>query len=216
MSKAAMMRVSLATTLLAMAQLVSAQEPTPAPTPTPCDPGKGPCVSVEGWVLAQRTFALGVDPRDLPGGRLQAEVHFKRWRVAARGDATGLQGEFDRNKPETFKAVEAYLAGAYDAINLPNVVTIGPAAAVGAGTSLELRDGEKPSMPKRMTFGLGARVSWPGGWGYVIVGQHQSLRGVAAIATWQIRVSDRVANIGTAAIGARSYFATIGLGVRFK
>ncbi len=177
-----------------------------------------PSVSVyfEGLILAQRSWSLGAEPRDLPGARIQAEVRYKRWRAGLRGDATGLPGEFERDKPETFKAVEIYLAGAYDAVSIPELLTAGPAGIVGAGVSLETKEGEKPTMPKALTFGLGARVSWSGGWAIGVVGQHQALRGVAAMVAWQTKISDRVSNIGTVAVGSRAYLATIGVGVRFK
>ena len=181
-------------------------------TPTP----KPVTITVEGHVLAQRTWSLGAEARDLPGARLQAEIKARRWRIAGRADATGLPGEFVRDKPETFKAIECYLAGAYDLATLPSVLTAGPAAVVGVGISIETQDGIKPTMPKRITAGIGGRVSWSGGWAYVVVGQHQALRGVSAMITWQTRLSDRLFNIGTAAIGSTSYFATMGVGVRFR
>jgi hypothetical protein len=71
-------------------------------------------------------------------------------------------------------------------------------------------------MPKRLTAGLGARVSWPGGWVYIVAGQHQALRGVAAIATWQVAANDRVASVGLAAVGSRDWTATTGIAVRFR
>jgi hypothetical protein len=187
------------------------------PTVPPCDPAVTVCLTTEGWLLGERTWTLGAEPRELPGARLQVEARFGRWRVAARGDATGLVGEFDRRKPETFQAAEGYLAGAWDWLHVPNAADarVGPAAALGAGISLETKDGAKPTLPKRITAGLGARVSWRQGWAYVVVGQHQALRGVAVIGTWQVRLSDRVAHVGMVALSGNAYVATMGVGVRF-
>jgi len=183
---------------------------------TPCDPSKTVCFTTEGWILGQRTWSLGAEPRDLPGSRLQAEAHWKRWRFAGRADATGLPGTYEHGKLETVAAIEAHLAASWDALVLPDRATIGPAVAVGTGTPVESQEGVKIETPKRLTAGVGVRVSWPKGWAYGVVGQHQSLRGVAAVVTWQIKAGDRMANIGTVAIAAGGhYVATIGIAVRF-
>ena len=48
--------------------------------PAPCDPAKSACLSTEKWALALRAWSPGAtDPRDLAGGRLQAELRFGRW-----------------------------------------------------------------------------------------------------------------------------------------
>jgi hypothetical protein len=215
--KAGILPKGAAAVALALLALVAPAAGQDASPPPPCDPAVTVCITTEGWVLGERTWSLGAEPRELPGARLQVEARFGRWRVAARGDATGLVGEFDRQKPETFKAAEGYLAGAWDLLHVPAAADarVGPAAALGAGLSLEVKDGQKPTLPKRLTFGLGARVSWRQGWAYVVVGQHQALRGVAVIGTWQVRLSERVAHVGMIAISGNAYVSTIGVGVRF-
>ena len=193
-----------------------AQEPTAAKPP--CDPATGFCLGFEGWLLTVRTWTPGgAEPRDLVGARLQAELRHARWRWAVRGDATGIPGEYKTGEWETVRSLEGHAAAAYDALRLPGGVTLGPAAGIGAAIAIERDDaGFKAEMPKGITAGLGARASWPGGWVYVVAGQHQALRGVAAIATWQVAMSDRVASVGLAAVGSKDWTATIGLGVRWK
>jgi hypothetical protein len=189
-----------------------------APAPVPCDPAARPCLDFEGWMLTARTWTPGgAEPRDLVGGRLQAELRAGRWRWAARGDATGIPGEYERGDWETVRSAEFHVATAYDALRLPGGVTLGPAVGAGAAVGIEQDEaGRRAEMPKRLTAGLGARVSWPGGWVYVVAGQNQALRGVAATATWQVNVSDRVASVGLAAVGSRTWTATTGVAVRFR
>lgn len=208
-------RFLLVAALLAAAAPVLAEGPTP---PAPCDHATRPCLDFEGWLLTARTWTPGgAEPRELVGGRLQAELRSGRWRWAARGDASGIPGEYSAGEWETVRSVEAHVATAYDALRLPGGVTLGPAVGVGAAVGIEQDEaGKRAEMPKRLTAGLGARVSWPGGWVYVIAGQNQALRGVAATATWQVKVSDRVANVGLAAVGSRTWTATTGVAVRFR
>ncbi len=211
----------LALLVLALPSSVLAQ-PAPdqaaSPAPAACDPATSACYAVEGWLLTARTWTPGgAEPRDLVGGRLQAEVRWHRWRWAARGDATGIPGEYQQGKWETVRSVEAHVASAYDALRLPGGVSLGPAVAVGAAVGIEEDDeGRRAQMPKRLTAGLGARASGPGWWAYAVVGQYQALHGFAAVVTWQVAVSGRVANIGTAAVGSRTWTATTGVAVRWR
>jgi hypothetical protein len=192
-----------------------AEDQAPA---APCDPAARPCLGFEGWLLTVRTWTPGgAEPRDLVGARLQAELRAGRWRWAARGDASGIPGEYSAGKWETVRSVEAHLATAYDALRLPGGVTLGPAIGAGAAVAIEESEaGKRPRLLKRVTAGIGARASWPGGWVYVVAGQHQALRGVAAVATWQVRVSDHVASVGLAAVGSQDWTSTTAIAVRFK
>lgn len=164
------------------------------------------------------TWAPGAEAKSLVGARLQAEARWQRWRWAARGDATGVPGEYEPGKLETVRAAEIHVASAYDALRLPGLATLGPAVAVGAAVALERNDaGMTATLPNALTAGLGFRASWPGGWGYLIGGVNQAFRGFAVTATWQIAVSDRVASIGTVAVAAGgAWTATTGVGVRWR
>ena len=198
---------------------VSAQDAALAPPVTAlptCDPAVTVCLQTQGWLLTLRTWTPGgAAPRDLVGGRLQSEVRWHRWRWAARGDATGIPGEYRAGQWETVRSLEVHAAAALDALRLPHGIAIGPAAGVGAALVLaHSPDGIVPVLPKAVTAGLGFRASWSGGWLIAVVGQHQALRGVAAVATWEVRLSDRVSTIGQAAVGSRSYTMSTGVGVR--
>jgi hypothetical protein len=192
--------------------------PAPASTPVPCDPAATPCLTSEGWLLTERSWTPGgAQPRDLVGARLQAEVRYRGWRWAARGDATGIPGEYREGDWQTVRSIEVHAASAYDAVRLPGGLTVGPAVAIGAAVALEHNAvGVAPKLPKSLTAGLGVRASWPGGWLYAVAGQNQALRGVAGTCVWQIRVSDRVANVGSLAVGPGAYTGTFGAAVRFK
>lgn len=200
-------------TALALALLLQA---APSPAPAPCDPAIGACLASESWLVTLRSWTPGgAAPRDLVGGRWQAEIRRKGWRWAVRADATGVPGEYRADQWETVRAAELTLASAYDLAHLPGGVTVGPASAIGAAVALEHGpDGARPKTPKSLTAGLGLRAAWPNGWAYLVVGQHQSLRGVAAIWSWQVALSDHVATIGTAACGSRDWLATTGVAVR--
>jgi hypothetical protein len=203
---------------LTLAGAAGAQEaPAPAPKP-PCDPLATPCLGVEGWLLTERSWTPGgAAPRDLVGGRLQAEVRYHGWRYAARGDATGIPGEYVQGDWQTVRSIEVHVASAYDALRLPGRVVLGPAAAIGGAVALEHNDaGVAPTLPKRITAGVGFRASWPGGWIYGVAGQNQALRGVAGTFVWQVAINDRVATIGSLAVGPGAYTGTFGAAVRFK
>lgn len=193
--------------------------PVPAPSPAPCDPAAGPCLGFSGWLLTVRTWTPGgAEPRDLVGARLQAELRHARWRWAVRGDATGIPGEYQQGKWETVRSFEGHAAAAWDALRLPGGVMLGPAAGVGAAVIVERSEatGAKPQLPKGLTAGLGGRASWPGGWIYAVAGQHQALRGFAGTAMWEVHINDRVASVGTAAVGSQDWTMTTGIGVRFR
>jgi len=196
-------------------QAVLAAEPA---IPAPCDPAVRPCLATEGWLITERVWTPGgADPRDLVGGRVQAEVRWHRWRWAARGDATGIPGTYQAGDWRTVRSVEGHVASAFDVLRLPGGVTFGPAAGFGAAVTLEEGLlGAKPTLPKRVTAGLGFRASWPGGFLWAVAGQHQALRGVAGVAVWQVRLSDHVANVGRFAVGANNWTSTIGVAVRLK
>jgi hypothetical protein len=182
----------------------------------PCDPAATPCLGTQGWLLTERSWTPGgAQPRDLAGARLQSEVRWRRWRWAARGDATGIPGEYRQGDWQTVRSLEVHVASAYDALHLPAQVILGPAIAVGAAVALEHdAQGVAPDLPKSVTAGIGFRASWPGGWIYGVAGQNQALRGVAGTFVWQIDVNDRVANIGSLAVGPGAYTGTFGVAVR--
>lgn len=165
-------------------------------------------------MLAVSTWATTTDRQDFAGARLEAQLGLGHIGLALRADTTGLAGTFKAGKIETFRAIEVYLACGWHAVSPVPGLVLGPVAATGVGISLELQDGAKPLMPKRASAGLGLRVSWPKGWAYALVGQHQSLRGLAVIATWHLDITDHLAEIGTAACGAQACLATTGVAVR--
>lgn len=198
-----------------LAGSASAQDPQ---TPAKCDPAVAACYTFEGWLITERAWTpTGAEPRDLVGGRLQAEIRWHRWRWAARVDSTGIPGEYQERKLETIRSVEVHAAAAWGPICPAGAVSIGPAVGIGAAVETETdAAGQRAWMPKRFTGGIGARASGPGWWAYVVVGQNQALRGVAVTAVWQIAVNDRLATVGTAAVGSRTWTATTGVAVRFK
>jgi hypothetical protein len=202
-------------TLIVLGMAAVANCETPA-TP-PCDPLLAPCAYIEGWVITERHWSPGAETRDLVGGRIQAEVRYHSWRWSVRGDSTGIPGEYQQGKLETVRSIEVHAAASYDALRLPGGALIGPAIGLGAAVGLDQdKAGERADMPKRFTAGIGLRVSSPQGWCYAVVGQHQALRGIAAVLVWQIKGSDRVASVGSFAVGSRTWVATTGAAVRFR
>lgn len=200
----------LAAGLLCGAAPLGAQEPV-------CNPLATPCAYLEGWMITERHWTPGSDTRDIIGGRLQAEVRWHSWRWSARGDTTGIPGQYQNGKIETVRSLEGHIASSYDAIHLPGSITLGPAVGLGAAVSIDTGpDGNRAVMPKKLTAGIGLRVSSPQGWAYAVVGQHQALRGWAATIVWQIRGSDRVATVGSFAVGSRTWTASTGAAVRFR
>lgn len=200
-----MTRLALAALLLAPLG-AWAQEPAPAPTPKPCDPAVSACLSVEKWALALRAWSPGAtDPRDLAGGRLQAELRRGRWRVQARADGTATSGSYRRGDWSTVRDVEAHAAVVWDALRLPgkDAVTVGPMVAVGGAVALPEK-GIRASLGSSVTAVLGVAGSWKGGRVHVGIGQAHPLdRGLALAATWQIPLSERTATLGYVAIGRR-------------
>lgn len=203
--------------VLALALLAAPAFAQDAPKPPPCDHLVQPCAVFEGWLVTEKIWASNADARTIVGARLQAEVRLKRWRWAVQGDATGVPGEYDQGNVETVRAVTGYVAGAYDLWLLPNDVTFGPAFGAGGDVIIEKNDaGTTAGLPKKLTAGLGARASGKGWWTYVIVGQNQALRGVAATMAWQVKLSDRTASIGNVTAGSTEWVAKTGIAVRWK
>lgn len=221
----------LAAAILALicVPFAGAQEAQPAPAPTPCDPAVTACLSVEKIALALRAWSPGAtDPRDLAGGRLQAELRRGRWRVQARLDGTATSGAYKAGDWSTVRDVEAHAAVVYDLLRLPQGISVGPMAAIGGAAALP-EDGIRASLGRSVTAVLGVAGSWRGGRIHLGIGQaHPLNRGLAAAATWQIPLSDRTASLGYVAIGRRHVPATddapahsteaivawIGLGIR--
>lgn len=169
----------------------------------------------EGWVWAMRYWAPPAEPRDLAGGRIQAQLGVGRTGIAFRGDVSGMPGEFSPDKPETFRSLEAHLAVHHNVAGAQGV-KLGVAVGVGAGFSLETKEGTTPTTPHSATLGAGLHVSGRGWWTYAMYGQHQALPGSAAVVVYQIRASDRTATVGTFAVGSRgSYLAQFGIAVRW-
>jgi hypothetical protein len=168
----------------------------------------------EGWVWAMRYWSPPAEPRDLAGGRIQAQLGIGRWGVAFRGDVSGLPGEFTVDKPETFRSLEGHLAVHRNFAGAQGV-KLGAAVGAGSGFSLEKPEGVAPVTPHSLTFGAGLHVSGPGWWVYGMYGQHQALPGSAGIVVYQSRLSDHTAAVGTFAIGAKgTYIAQFGVAVR--
>lgn len=186
----------------------SAEEPAPPTIPAPCDPAKAACLSVEKWALALRAWSPGAtDPRDLAGGRLQAELRTGRWRVQARADGTATSGAYKQGDWSTVRDVEAHAAVSYDLLRLPgkDQVTVGPMVSLGGAVTLPEK-GLSANLGRYVTAVLGVAGSWRGGRVHVGVGQAHPLdRGLAIAATWQVPLSDsgRAATLGYVAIGRR-------------
>lgn len=169
----------------------------------------------EGWVWAMRHWSPPAEPRDLAGGRIQAQLGVGRWGYAFRGDVSGMPGEFSPDKPETFRTLEGHLAVHRNFAGAQGV-KLGAAAGVGAGFSLEKQGGETPRTPHSTTWGGGLHVSGPGWWAYALFGRHQALPGFAGVVTYQVRASERTAAVGTFAVGERgAYVAQFGVAVRW-
>lgn len=186
---------------------------TPAPVVTdPLAQANG----AEGWVWAMRYWAPPAEPRDLAGGRVQGMLGAGRWGIAIRGDFSGLPGEFAVDKIQTFRTIEAHL-GVHRNLAAVNGVQVGVAAGVGLAVSLEAGDdGLPPKTPNNYTAGVGARAAGKGWWVYLMFGQHQALPGFAAVGTYQVKISDRTAAVGTFAYGAQQrYIAQLGIAVRW-
>lgn len=191
--------------VLALAGAAGAQD---APR---CDPIATPCLTTERYVLVLRAWTQGRDPRDLAGGRWQAELRYRHWRLGARLDGTAASGEYRSGDLATVRTVEGHVVVAYDALGLPQGITVGPAIAAGGAVALESQDGIRASLPRAVTAVVGARISWPGGWLIGGAGAVQEFgRGVGAKATWQIRTSDRTVHIGTVSYGRRLVPAVLG------
>lgn len=187
----------------------------PQPVETVIDPlaQKG---GAEGFVWAMRYWSPPAEPRDLAGGRVQAMLGAGRWGLAIRGDASGLPGEFAVDKIQTFRTLEVHL-GIHRNLAATNGVQIG--VAVGAGLAVSLEQGEDGLPPKTAnpaSYGAGLRVAGKGWWVYVMGGQYQALPGFSAISTYQVKMSDRTAMVGTFAYGAQQkYVAQMGVAVRW-
>jgi hypothetical protein len=169
----------------------------------------------EGWVWAMRYWSPPAEPRDLAGGRIQAQLGVGRWGYAFRGDISGLPGEFSPDKPETFRSLEGHVAVHRNFAGAQGV-KVGAAVGAGAGFSLEKQDGAAPTTPHSATWGAGLHASGDGWWAYALFGQHQALPGFAGVVTYQVRASSRTAAVGTFAVGEHgAYVAQFGIAVRW-
>jgi hypothetical protein len=170
----------------------------------------------EGWVWAMRYWSPPAEPRDLAGGRVQGMLGVGRWGFALRGDASGMPGEFAVDKIQTFRTIEANI-GVHRNLAAAQGIQVG--AAIGAGLAVSLEQGEDglpPKTPNNFSYGVGGRAAGKGWWVYLMVGQHQALPGFSAICTYQVKISDRTAAVGTMAYGAQQrYIAQLGIAVRW-
>jgi hypothetical protein len=210
----ALMLVLMAT--VAFAQLPPVPDiPGAAAAPMSSDP-LAQSSGGEGWVWAMRYWAPPAEPRDLAGGRVQAMLGVGRWGFAVRGDASGLPGEFEASKIQTFRTLEGHL-GVHRNVAAAQGVQVGIAVGVGLAVSLEQgEDGLPPKTPNNFSAGAGLRAAGKGWWIYLMGGQHQALPGFAAIGTYQVKMSERTAMVGTFAYGAQQrYIAQLGVAVRW-
>jgi len=170
----------------------------------------------EGWLWAMRYWAPPGEPRDLAGGRVQMLLGVGKWGFAVRGDASGMPGEFSTEKFQTFRTLEAHLGIHYN-VAASQGVQVGAAVGTGLAVSLEQgEDGLPPKTPNNFSYGAGLRIAGNGWWAYLMGGQYQALPGFSAIGTYQIKMSDRTAMVGTFAYGAQQrYVAQLGIAVRW-
>lgn len=214
MTRKLLMLLLLLVLIALIAPVVSAQEPA-ATQPVQVD-ALAQAPGGEGWVWAMRYWAPPAEPRDLAGGRVQAMLGVGRWGFAVRADASGLPGEFETSKMQTFRTLEGHL-GIHRNLAAAQGVQIG--AAVGAGLAVSLEQGEDglpPKTPNNFSYGAGLRAAGKGWWFYLMGGQHQALPGFAAIGTYQVKTSERTAVVGTFAYGAQQrYIAQLGMAVRW-
>lgn len=176
---------------------------SPGPATTPCDPAQRACGTRETWILGLRTWTPGAEARNIAGGRLQLELHRRAWRAATRIDGTTTAGAYRQGDLSTVRDVEAHVAVAYDALRLPDAVTVGPMLAIGAAVVLP-ENKLRASLPRALTAVLGLRASWRDGWAYAGAGSVQEFeRGVGLKVTWQIRQSAHTASVGTVSYGRR-------------
>ena len=195
--------------LLALPALGWAQETAP------CDPSKRACLTTEGSLLTVTVTSPGVDPKVVPGHRLQAQIRRSGFTVGGRSDFFGITGQYKAGDWKTANTVEAHVAMAYDWA-LPDRIRLGAAVAAGAAVPL---GAERPTLPSTMTAGIGLRASSPKGWAILIVGKNQQMRGVALTCTWEIPANKALSNVGTFSVGRRledgrsvaTYIATMGV-----
>lgn len=173
--------------------------------------------AVEGWIWAERTWAAPAEPKDLAGGRFQALLGVGRWGYAVRADVSGMPGEFDVNKVETFRSAGAYLAVHRNLAALPGGIQIGLTAGGGSAVPLVLPEGSsKPTTAHAATYGAGGRIAGPGWWAYVVIGQNQALPGLSGTVMYQARLSSRTSAVGMFGLGARqTYVGQFGIAVRW-
>ena len=161
-----------------------------------------------------RTWAPPAAPKDFVGGRFQALLGVRAWGIAIRAEASGLPGNFDTSKPETFHTVAAYAAVHRNVLALPGGIQFGPAAAGGAALPL-VGDQAVPRFYHGGTVGLGFRAAAPGWWVYAGIGMNQALPGAAGTVEYQVRMTARTSAVGTVAIGRGTYYSQIGVAVRW-
>lgn len=190
----------------------------------PCDSRSTVCYDVESYVLGLRAWSPdSSEPRDLAGARGQIGLRYRSLWLGGRLDATATAGQYRAGDLTTVQAVEAHVAGEWVVLRLPGGISAGPAAAVGGAVAIERKDGVRASLPRAITAVLGLRAAWPEGWVQAGVGAVQEFgRGVGAKASWQIKATDRTANVGTVSYGRRlvdgksraDWFAWVGVAVR--
>jgi hypothetical protein len=170
----------------------------------------------EGWIWAMRYWSPPAPARDLAGGRVQAILGVGRWGFAARGDASGLPGEFATDKLQTFRTLEVHLSAHRNLLGV-NGVQVGPAVGTGLALALEQGpDGLPPKTPNNFSYGAGMRIAGKGWWAYLMAGQHQALPGFAAITTYQVKMNERTAMVGTFAYGGQQkYIAQMGVAIKW-
>ena len=171
---------------------------------------------VEGWIWAMRYTSPPAEPRDLAGGRVQAILGAGKWGFAFRGDFSGLPGEFDQVDIATFRTLEGHI-GVHRNVGAAEGVQVGVALGTGLAVSLEVgEDGLPPITANKFSYGADLRVAGKGWWSYLLFGQYQALPGFSLIGTYQVKMTERTAAVGTFAYGGQQlYVAQLGVAVRW-
>ena len=176
--------------------------------PLPCNSDLTPCMTTESLALALRAWSPGAtDPRNLAGGALQAEIHYKRWRFQGQIIGTATSG-YEQGDLSTVRDVEAHLVAGLDLLRLPGGVSIGPMLAIGGAAALPEGGNASAVLPKTYSLLAGLQASRVGG-ARIHLGfgsAHPLDRGAAIAAKWQIPLSPggRVFTMGYVAVGRRN------------